>query len=130
MFQQISAASPLYSESEALLPTMSTAAPFADAGDGCANDISTHEYANGDVYEGGWKDGKREGRGKMTFADGQVYEGDFKSGTEEGHGIRTYATHQFAYTYRPAVCDRYEGQYSVRLATFYFIKLHSITEAV
>ena len=38
-------------------------------------------YANGDVYKGEWKDGKRNGQGKMTYAHGYyVYEGEWKNG--------------------------------------------------
>ena len=32
-------------------------------------------YANGAVYEGSWKDDKREGQGVMRLANGAVYEG-------------------------------------------------------
>ncbi|MGB4345160.1 MAG: hypothetical protein WBJ21_02060, partial [Burkholderiaceae bacterium] len=38
-----------------------------------------HElYADGYVYEGGWKEGKREGQGKLISANGQVWEGEFR----------------------------------------------------
>ena len=35
-------------------------------------------FANGDVYEGEWKDGKQEGRGTYSFANGNVYDGKWK----------------------------------------------------
>ncbi len=37
-------------------------------------------YSNGDVYEGEWKEGKRNGTGKMTYRNGDVYEGEWKNG--------------------------------------------------
>jgi hypothetical protein len=56
-------------------------------------------YANGDVYEGDYKDGIRHGKGKYTYANGDVYEGDFedqkfwedwRDGTPHGKGKKTY----------------------------------------
>jgi hypothetical protein len=32
-------------------------------------------YANGEVYEGEWKEGKKEGKGKMGYPNGDEYEG-------------------------------------------------------
>lgn len=46
---------------------------------------------NGNVYEGEFKDGNYNGQGKLTYADGGVYEGDFKDGTFNGQGKLTYA---------------------------------------
>ena len=33
--------------------------------------------SNGDVYEGEFYDGKREGLGKIIYANGEVYEGEW-----------------------------------------------------
>jgi hypothetical protein len=38
------------------------------------------------VYEGYWVDGKREGKGRMSFPSGSVYEGDFVNDVYEGFG--------------------------------------------
>ena len=35
-------------------------------------------HADGDVYEGDWKDGKQHGKGTYKSADGGVYEWDWK----------------------------------------------------
>ena len=43
-------------------------------------------YHNGDVYEGDWVDGLKEGRGYYTWENGDVYEGEFKNGVREGFG--------------------------------------------
>ncbi len=32
-------------------------------------------FENGYIYEGNWKEGKRNGVGKATFTDGMIYEG-------------------------------------------------------
>lgn len=42
---------------------------------GVKEGIGTFTYRNGSVYEGEWKNDKRNGKGKMTFADGRVSEG-------------------------------------------------------
>jgi len=41
--------------------------------------------ANGDIYEGGWLDGKPHGQGVMNYANGSRYNGDWLNG--EFHGI-------------------------------------------
>ena len=33
-------------------------------------------YKNGDIYEGEFKNDKREGNGKMIYKNGDIYEGD------------------------------------------------------
>ena len=43
-------------------------------------------FANGSVYEGEFKAGEKEGRGKYTNANGQIYEGERKAGEQEGRG--------------------------------------------
>ena len=35
-------------------------------------------YREGDVYDGAWKDDKKEGTGTLTYKDGDSYEGTFK----------------------------------------------------
>lgn len=76
----------------------------------CKNGVGTMQYQNGVVYEGGFKDGKRDGDGKytnpagivyvgefknnhfsgkdkMTHIDGRVYEGEFKESNFDGEGV-------------------------------------------
>jgi hypothetical protein len=36
-------------------------------------------YENGDVYEGDWKNDKREGNGKLTMKE-SYYDGEWKNG--------------------------------------------------
>jgi hypothetical protein len=33
------------------------------------------KFANGNIYEGSWKEDKREGYGKMEYINGDIYEG-------------------------------------------------------
>ena len=41
---------------------------------------------SGNIYEGGWMDGKRDGKGICLFADGLIYEGSWIGGVEMGFG--------------------------------------------
>ena len=44
----------------------------------------------GDIYEGGWKDNRKHGQGKYTCANGGVYEGGWKDNNFNGQGKMTY----------------------------------------
>jgi hypothetical protein len=44
------------------------------------------KYANGDVYEGNFKEGKMEGNGKMRFGNGKRYDGEWKNNKRDGIG--------------------------------------------
>ena len=41
---------------------------------------------NGALYEGEWKEHKKNGVGKYTFATGEVYKGEFKNDKLHGRG--------------------------------------------
>ena len=47
-------------------------------------------FKNGDIYEGGYKNGFREGYGTYKYANGEKFEGDFIKGKAEGFGIVYY----------------------------------------
>ena len=60
-------------------------------------------YAAGDVYDGEWSsDGKRHGRGTLTFANGAKYSGEFVNGFFQGSGILAFPDG-----------GRYEGQFEL-----------------
>ena len=42
--------------------------------------------ADGTVYEGQWENGKRHGKGTQSNAKGEIYQGDFESGKRHGEG--------------------------------------------
>ncbi|CAE7734662.1 PIP5K8 [Symbiodinium sp. CCMP2592] len=58
--------------------------------DGKRNGTGTHTFANGGVYVGEWKDDKRNGMGTQTFANGDVYVGEWKDGKKNGKGTYTH----------------------------------------
>ena len=57
--------------------------------------------ANGDLYDGGWKDDEPAGRGVLRFAAGGRYEGEFRSFRFHGQGA-----------WRGPTGDRYEGGFA------------------
>jgi len=50
------------------------------------------DYANGDKYDGNWKDGKKSGQGVMNFVNGDKYDGQWKDDKMNGHGTTMYNT--------------------------------------
>ena len=44
------------------------------------------KWANGNVYEGEWKGGKKDGKGTMKMANRAVYEGEWKGSNKDGKG--------------------------------------------
>ena len=55
----------------------------------CNNGYGKYNFENA-VYEGYFKNGEKEGRGKMTFWDNAIYEGDCTNGLRNGKGKYTY----------------------------------------
>jgi len=47
-------------------------------------------FANGDRYEGEWKDNLIHGQGTFTQSRGDVYTGDFVAGKPHGRGVYYY----------------------------------------
>ena len=47
----------------------------------------TLQWADGKLYEGMFKNDKREGHGKFTWKDGRIYDGEWKDGKQNGEGI-------------------------------------------
>ena len=41
-------------------------------------------FPNGDVYDGEWKDDKKQGQGKYTWASGDIYDGDWLDDKMQG----------------------------------------------
>ena len=55
-----------------------------------ANEYGIYRFANGDVYEGGWKDGKKYGIGKYTWVSGAIYKGGWSDNKKDGPGTYTW----------------------------------------
>ena len=56
----------------------------------CVNGYGVIIYVNGNIYEGEFKNGKRDGQGTLTWTDGEKYEGEWKNGNYHGKGTLTY----------------------------------------
>jgi len=52
---------------------------------------------DGSIYEGQGKDGRKHGKGKLTYRDGRVFEGEFNHGKAEGTGILRFKTGKVCY---------------------------------
>ncbi len=52
---------------------------------------ATKTYADGSVYVGQMKDGKRDGFGTLTFSSGSVYTGEWKNDLKDGYGVFTWS---------------------------------------
>ena len=52
----------------------------------------TLTWPSGSVYEGDWRDNKRTGKGKYTWSNGDIYEGDFVDGKITGKGKKIWAS--------------------------------------
>ena len=53
---------------------------------GKKNGRGKYTWANGDVFDGNWVDGKRTGKGRITWSNGDTYEGEWKDGKLCGRG--------------------------------------------
>ena len=49
--------------------------------------LGTCNYKDGQIYNGKWKKGKREGTGKLTWTNGDIYIGQWKNDKSNGKGI-------------------------------------------
>lgn len=47
-------------------------------------------WQNGDIYEGVWKNNKRDGQGTLTCSDGTKYNGEWKNDQRNGVGTQMY----------------------------------------
>lgn len=56
------------------------------------NGVGKMNYINGDVYEGGYKDGQSSGKGVFIFANGDIYDGLWRDGKLNGKAVLTFAS--------------------------------------
>lgn len=50
----------------------------------------TLTWPSGDIYEGDWRDDKSTGKGKYTWPNGDIYEGDWRADKRTGKGKYTW----------------------------------------
>ncbi len=65
----------------------------------CVNAYGIYIYNSGLQYEGEWKNGRRHGKGTLTYPDRYKYVGEWKNNKREGHGklVYTYSKIPFYY---------------------------------
>ena len=64
---------------------------FVEYHAGKLNGHGVYTRANGDRYDGEWRDGKKNGYGVFTGANGDRYDGEWRDGNQNGHGVYTWA---------------------------------------
>lgn len=58
-------------------------------------------HANGDIYQGHWKDGKADGEGTFVDTQGSMYKGPWVNNLYHGEGVETWNYNTI----------RYEGEF-------------------
>ena len=66
-----------------------TANGFVEYHAGKLNGHGVYTGANGDRYDGEWRDDKKNGHGIDTWANGERYDGEWRDGKANGTGIYT-----------------------------------------
>ena len=54
-------------------------------------------YGNGDVYNGEWKNSKKNGKGIIVYKSGNKYDGYWEEGKKSGKGIYYFKNGVFYY---------------------------------
>ena len=54
-----------------------------------------YKWGNERTYEGNWKNGKMDGKGKLTLIDGSYYDGEFIEGQKCGKGLYAWNKDKF-----------------------------------
>ena len=65
------------------------------------------KFPNGAIYEGEWRNGKKDGRGTYTFGDGSKFEGEFAGGMKQGRYVRLRRLFFLFLSVRPLLILRY-----------------------
>ncbi|OQR94545.1 radial spoke protein 1 [Achlya hypogyna] len=69
-------------------------------------------FANGDLYDGEWLEGVREGRGTFTYVSGAVYQGEFAQNLFHGFGSLRVPDTQHPLTKAWVKGSSYEGSFA------------------
>lgn len=54
-------------------------------------------HANGDIYQGQWKDGKAHGHGVFCDTKGSLYDGQWENDLQHGKGIELWDYNKIKY---------------------------------
>jgi DNA polymerase III epsilon subunit-like protein len=76
------------------------------------NGKSNTTSIDGEIFDGYYKDGMKDGMGILIFANGNKYEGEFKEGKYNGKGILTYSN---GYKYEGNFFDSYYDGYGIEI---------------
>ncbi|ETW00391.1 hypothetical protein H310_07029 [Aphanomyces invadans] len=68
-------------------------------------------FANGDLYDGEWMDGKRHGQGKFTYQNGSTYTGELVANLYNGCGVLVVADAKHPFTGKWVKGSTYDGQF-------------------
>ncbi|EFO65029.1 Phosphatidylinositol-4-phosphate 5-kinase, putative [Giardia lamblia P15] len=79
----------------------------------------TCHYPDGSVYEGTWLNDVREGRGILTYKDGSYYEGEWKNNLRHGKGVLDIVGE--AHYEGTFECGDYHGSGTLRTPAFYYV---------
>ena len=60
-------------------------------GDKVFEGLGTIIYPRGEKYQGYFKNGQRNGKGRQIWMDGSSYQGVYMDGARHGHGVYSYA---------------------------------------
>lgn len=85
-----SAETPASRSADLDLPAQTVEDGKCEKGD-CENGSGTYAYANGDKYDGTFKNGLRDGHGKFAYKNGDQYEGNFAEDKKDGFGTYVFA---------------------------------------
>lgn len=69
----------------------------------CNSGYGVYVWANGEKYEGNWKDDMRGGEGTNYFTSGAVHKGQWKADKKNGFGTYTYK--------KESIYDKYVGEF-------------------
>jgi hypothetical protein len=85
--------------------------------------FSFYRYANGDVFEGEFLHGMKQGMGKYTYNSGDVYEGDFSNSKMHGKGTFSYKNNGSEYTgeFKNGAPHGMGLVFNIKIAIFNFI---------
>ncbi|ESU44943.1 Putative MORN domain protein [Giardia duodenalis] len=75
-------------------------------------------YPDGSIYDGAWVNDVREGRGTLTYKDGSYYDGEWKNNLRHGKGVLDIVGE--AHYEGTFECGDYHGSGALKTPTFFY----------